>query len=326
MSRTGGAGTVAIVGVGDVGATTAFALLTRGVVSEIVLVDVDEAKAEGEAMDLNHGAYFTPPTTVRTGDYADCHDADVVIVAAGAAQAPGESRLDLAEKNAGIFAEAIPAVTEGMDDGVLVPVTNPVDVLSQVAWEASDLPASRVVGSGTVLDTSRFRHVLARECGVDPGNVHAYVLGEHGDSEVLAWSRTSISGASLTEFVARHRGPSTPAEREAIERRVREAAYEIIERKGATYYAVALAVAEIVEAICRDERSILTVSTLLNDVYGVSDVYASVPCVVGREGVREVVEFDLVDEERAAFRESAAVIRERRAALDLGLDRDGNPA
>jgi L-lactate dehydrogenase len=317
MVATRGADTVAIVGAGDVGATTAFSLLGTGVASEIVLVDIDEAKAEGEAMDLSHGAYFTPPTTVRTGDYEDCHDADVVVVTAGAAQEPGESRLELAHKNAAIFEEMIPQVAAGMrDDGVLLIVTNPVDVLSYVSWEVSELPHERVIGSGTVLDTSRFRHVLAERCGVDPGNVHAYVLGEHGDSEVLAWSRTSISGSSLEEFAARHRGPATPEEREAVASTVRNAAYEIIDRKGATYYAVALAVTEIVEAICRDERSILTVSTLLDGEYGVEDVYASVPCVVGRDGVREVVEFDLSPAERDAFRTSARVLNEQYEALD----------
>jgi L-lactate dehydrogenase len=316
MPGNRGAAKVAIVGAGDVGATTAFSLMTTGLVSEIVLVDIDEAKAEGEAMDLNHGAYFTPPVRIGTGDYEDCHDADVVVVTAGAAQEPGETRLDLAAKNAAIFEEMIPKITGGLDDdGVLLVVTNPVDVLSYVAWQVSDLPADRVLGSGTVLDTSRFRHVLSKRCGVDPGNVHAYVLGEHGDSEVMVWSATDVSGVPLAQFCAQRGIAMDHDDRVAVEETVREAAYEIIERKGATYYAIGLATTEIVEAIVRDERSILTVSTHLDGAYGIEDVYASVPAIVGRDGVEGVLEFDLTDEELAALRESAAVLRETRESI-----------
>jgi L-lactate dehydrogenase len=316
MSGNRGKGKVAIVGAGDVGATTAFSLMTTGLVSELVLVDIDEAKAEGEAMDLNHGAYFTPPVRITTGDYEDCHDADVVVVTAGAAQEPGETRLDLMEKNAAIFEEMIPSIADGLhDDGVLLIVTNPVDVLSYVSWEVSDLPHERVIGSGTVLDTSRFRHVLSKRCDIDPGNVHAYVLGEHGDSEVMVWSATDVSGVSFDRFCAQQEIGLSPADREAVEETVREAAYEIIERKGATYYAIGLATTEIVEAIIRDERSVLTVSTLLRGEYGVEDVYMSVPSIVGRDGVEDVLEFELTDEELAELQESARVLRENREAM-----------
>jgi L-lactate dehydrogenase len=310
-------GKVAVVGVGSVGAATAFALTSSGVASELVLVDIDEEKAEGERMDLSHGAYFTPPIDISTGDYEDCWDADVVVVTAGTNQRPGESRLDLLERNANIFEEMIPELTAGLgDDTILLVVTNPVDVLSYVSWEVSDLPAERVIGSGTVLDTSRFRHVLSRECDVDPKNVHGYVVGEHGDSEVMLWSSTNIAGVPYETYADAHCGGLSEGQRDEIEREVREAAYEIIERKGSTNYAIALATTEIVEAILRDENSILTVSTLLQGEYGIKDVYTSVPCVVNRDGIRNVVEHDLPAAERQALQESAGVLAESLDDID----------
>jgi L-lactate dehydrogenase len=317
MSGTRTRGKVGVVGVGSVGAATAFSLMSSGVASELVLVDVDEEKAEGERMDLSHGAYFTPPVEITTGGYEDCWDADVVVVTAGTNQRPGETRLDLRERNAEIFRELIPELTAGLaDDSVLLVVTNPVDVLSYVAWAESELPAERVVGSGTVLDTSRFRHVLSRECDVDPKNVHGYVVGEHGDSEVLLWNSTNVAGVPFETYAENHAGGITEAAKADLEREVREAAYEIIERKGATNYAIALATTEIVEAILRDERSILTVSTLLDGAYGAEDVYMSVPCVVDRGGVDRVVEHDLAPDEREALRQSAEVLA--RNVADLG--------
>ena len=310
-------GKVAVVGVGSVGAATAFALTSSGVGSELVLVDIDEEKAEGERMDLSHGAYFTPPIDITTGDYEDCWDADVVVVTAGTNQRPGESRLDLLERNASIFEEMIPELTAGLsDDAILLVVTNPVDVLSYVSWEVSDLPTERVIGSGTVLDTSRFRHVLSRECDVDPKNVHGYVVGEHGDSEVMLWSSTNVAGVPYETYADAHCGGISEGQKADIEREVREAAYEIIERKGSTNYAIALATTEIVEAILRDENSILTVSTLLQGEYGIDDVYTSVPCVVNRDGIRNVVEHDLPAEERQALQESAGVLAESLGEID----------
>lgn len=317
MTRTNGRTTVAVVGVGAVGSTTAFSLMTRGVASELVLVDVDEARATGEMMDLSHGAYFTPPVDITTGDYADCADADVVVVTAGAAQKEGESRLELLERNVAIFEEMIPQISNAVDDDtVLLVVTNPVDVLSYVTWELSDLPREQVVGSGTVLDTSRFRHVLSEVCDVDPQNVHGYVVGEHGDSEVPLWSSTNVAGVPIEEYVAQ-RGDTLDDEAKAnLTEQVRQAAYEIIDRKGMTNYAIALAATEIVEAVVRDEHSVLPVSTLATGQYGIEDVYLSLPCVVGRGGVREVVEPVLSETERAELRESATVLDERRRRLD----------
>ncbi|WP_152040059.1 L-lactate dehydrogenase [Salinigranum salinum] len=322
MSSTRTRGKVAVVGVGSVGAATAFALTSSGVASELVLVDIDEEKAEGERMDLSHGAYFTPPVDITTGGYEDCWDADVVVVTAGTNQRPGESRLELRERNVSIFEELIPQLTAGLaDDAILLVVTNPVDVLSYVSWTLSDLPAERVVGSGTVLDTSRFRHVLSRECDVDPKNVHGYVVGEHGDSEVMLWSSTNVAGVPFDTYAAAHCGGIDEDGKDELEQEVREAAYEIIERKGATNHAIALATTEIVETILRDENSILTVSTLLEGEYGIEDVYTSVPCVVNRDGIRNVVERDLPADEQAALERSAGILAENLA--DLGVRESG---
>ncbi|SDM62651.1 L-lactate dehydrogenase [Halogranum gelatinilyticum] len=309
--------TVAVVGVGAVGSTTAFSLVTHGVASELILVDVDEARATGEAMDLNHGAYFAPPVDVRTGDYEDCWDADVVVVTAGASQQDGETRLDLLERNADIFEEMIPAITEGMaDDGVLLVVTNPVDVLTQLTWELSELPAEQVIGSGTTLDTSRFRHVLGERCDVDANHIHGYVVGEHGDSEVPLWSSTTVAGLPVDDYLAQHGEPFAEGEKADIAETVRNAAYEVIDRKGATNYAIALAATDIVEAVVRDEEVVLPVSTRMTGQYGLEDVFLSLPCVLDRGGVREVIEPTLSASERDALEESAAVLRESRAALE----------
>lgn len=311
MSKRRRQGTVAIVGgAGAVGSTTAFALTDSRLVDEIVLVDIDEERAVGEAMDLRHGTSFTTPTDVRAGDYGDCRDADVVIVTAGASQAPDETRLDLLDRNADIFAETIPQVTEGVDDAVLLIVTNPVDVLTHVAWSVSDLPADRVIGSGTVLDTARFRHALGREFDLDPADVEAYVIGEHGDSEVPVWSAATVGGVPLEAYCAQRGFEDVDALRTRVGDDVRNAAYEIIDRKGRTNYGVARSVATIVERILGDDAGVLTVSTPLAGGHGVGEVPLSLPCVVGRGGVREVLELDLSPAERDALAESATVIRE----------------
>jgi L-lactate dehydrogenase len=319
MSAARGKGTVAIVGgAGAVGSSTAFALMDSGLVGEIVLVDIDDERAEGEAMDLDHGAYFTSSVRVRTGDYEDCWDADVVVVTAGASQNPGETRLELMERNAEIFAEMVPEITAGLnDDAVILVVTNPVDVLAYVTWAVSDLPAERVIGSGTVLDTSRFRHALSREFDLDPANVHAYVIGEHGDSEVLVWSSANLGGVPFERYCA-HRGvEDVDALKSRIGDDVRNAAYEIIERKGRTNYGVARSVTATVERILGDDDSILTVSTLVDGQHGIEDAYLSLPCTVNRGGVRDVLEFDLSEAEQTDLEESAAVIREWLDRLDL---------
>lgn len=319
MSRERGKGTVAIVGgAGAVGSSTAFALMDSGLVGEITLVDVDETRAEGEAMDLNHGGFFASPVRIRAGEYEDCWDADVVVVTAGASQRPDETRLDLIERNAEIFADMIPKITEGLnDDAIMLIVTNPVDVLTYVTLQVSDLPPERVMGSGTVLDTARFRHVLSREFDLDPANVHAYVIGEHGDSEVLVWSSANLGGIPFTTYCNSHDIDDVAALQERVSEEVREAAYEIIERKDRTNYGVARAVAATVERILGDNNAIMTVSTLLSGQHGIDDVYMSLPCTINRSGVRDVHQFDLSPDETTAVQESASVIRESIDQIDV---------
>ncbi|WP_181684600.1 L-lactate dehydrogenase [Halorhabdus salina] len=311
-------GKVAIIGAGDVGATTAYALMQSGSVSEIALIDIDHEKAEGEAMDLRHGAAFVKPVDIYAGDYEDAWDADIVVITAGASQKPGETRLELLERNVDIFEDMVPRITEGLNDNaILLVVTNPVDILSYVTWKVSDLPWQRVIGTGTVLDTSRFRNVLSKNCNVDARNIHAYVIGEHGDSEVLVWSATHMAGVPFDDYCPVCEEDCDLQNRELIAEEVRGAAYEIIDRKGATYYAIALAATDIIESVVRNENSILTVSTLMDGQHGVEDVYLSTPTVLNRGGVRRIVDLDLSDSEREQFVESAKVLRSELDKLDI---------
>jgi L-lactate dehydrogenase len=309
---------VGIVGVGNVGATFAYTLLLQGLAGEIVLIDIDRERAEGEAMDLTHAMPLSNPTRIWVGDYEDCAGADVVVVAAGVSQRPGETRLDLFKRNAAIFRDIIPRISERNKNGILLIATNPVDALSYVAWKASGYPPQRVIGSGTILDTARFRYLLSESLGVDPRNVHAYVVGEHGDSEVPVWSLANVAGMQFDDFcVSQHCVLKDPG-RERIARQTRDAAYEIVERKGATYYAVAVGLMRIVESILRDQHSIISVSSLVPGYYGIEDTYLSLPAVIGRQGVERVLELPLSDGEREALVESAAVLRGVLDRLDDG--------
>jgi len=299
---------VAVVGAGSVGATFAYALMLNGLVGEIVLIDIDRKRAEGEAMDINHAVPLSNPVRVWAGDYSDCAGADVVVVTAGTAQRPGETRLDLVQRNAEIFKDVIPSITEHNETGILLIATNPVDVLSCVAWKLSGFPSKRVIGSGTVLDTARFRYLLSEHLDLDPRNVHAYVVGEHGDSEVPVWSLANVAGMRLQEYCRRAQCDIGDDVRDRISHQVRDAAYEVIDRKGATYYAVSVALVRIVEAILRDQHTVLTVSNLVRGSYGISDVMFSLPAVIGREGVERVVELALDDEEVAALKRCANVL------------------
>jgi L-lactate dehydrogenase len=300
---------IAIIGAGFVGSTTAYAFMLGGTVQEIVLIDKIKEKARGEAMDLNHGASFVRPVNVYAGNYKDCRDADIVIITAGAPQAPGQSRLELVETNSRIIKQIVSNILDYNTDTTLIIVTNPVDIISYVAWKTSNLSPSRVIGSGTVLDTSRFRHLLSARCGIDPRNIHAYVIGEHGDSEVPLWSTVNIAGISLDRFCTSCNRACSDEGREEISQKVRQAAYEIIEGKGATYYAIALALRRITESILRDEHSILTVSTLINGIYGLKELYLSLPCVLGRKGVENVIPFELDADEKGQFLHSAEIIK-----------------
>jgi L-lactate dehydrogenase len=301
---------IAIVGAGAVGATFAYALMIRGQADEIVLIDVNRDKAEGEAMDLRHGLPFVRPVDVHVGDYADCAGADIVVITAGAPSRPGETRLDLAGRNAAIFRQIVPEIVRHNSDGVLLVVTNPVDVLTHLTLKLAERPASKVIGSGTVLDSARFRYLLAEHCGVDPRNVHAYIIGEHGDSEVPVWSLANIAGTRLTDYCVVCQRDCDGIPKTEIFGQVRDAAYKVIQRKGATYYAVGLAVASIVESILRDQHSVLPIASLMQGQYGLEDVCLSLPTVVGRDGVVQVLELPLDEEEVTALRNSAAVLQE----------------
>lgn len=309
-NRPIGGSRVVIIGTGMVGATFAYSLMINGVASEIVLIDANEERALGETADLNHGISFVRPAVVRLGDYGDCRDADVIVMTAGAAQKPGESRLDLVERNVQIFNEVIPKIVASGTNGVLVVATNPVDVMTYVTLKISGLSPERVIGSGTVLDTSRFRYLLSQHCGVDPRNVHAYIIGEHGDSEVAVWSLANIAGLRFSEYCPVCGRDCGPISKEEIFEQVRTAAYQIIKAKGATYYAIGLALVEIVETILRDEYSVLTVSTLLQGEFGLEDVALSLPSVVNRGGLVRKLNLPLTDEETAGLKKSAAVLRE----------------
>jgi L-lactate dehydrogenase len=300
-------GRVCVVGCGHVGTTSAYALLTGGLAREVVLLDVDARRAEGEAMDLEQAAALARPVEVRAGDWEDAARSAIVVVAAGVGGRPGESRLDLLGRNVVVIRDVMRNLLERDFGGIVLMTTNPVDVLAQFAQEFSGLPVGRVIGSGTVLDSARLRAMLGRHLGVEPRSIHAHVVGEHGDSEIAAWSSARVAGVPVREF-CEGAGVECPDLDELL-RRVRRAAPDIIERKGYTAYAIASCVARICEAVLRDEHSVLPVSTLLTGQYGIEGVYLSLPCVVGRGGVERVIEIPLDDRERAGLRASADILR-----------------
>lgn len=301
---------ISIIGAGFVGSAAAFAIMNGGLASDIVIVDVNKDKAEGEAMDLSHGAAFVKPVEIKAGDYCDTKDSDIVIITAGAAQKPGETRLQLISKNYNIFKSIVPEVVKYNPNAILLVVSNPVDVLSYITYKLSGLPKERVIGSGTVLDTSRFRYMLSKHFGIDARNVHTYIMGEHGDSEIATWSLTNIAGMDVNEYCEISCNKCDGSLKYKVHEDVKNAAYEVIQKKGATYYAVALAVRRIVEAILRDENSILTVSTFLNGQYGIDNVYMGIPSIVGSSGVKQVLEVSLNEEEEEQLKKSAKTLRE----------------
>lgn len=305
---------IAVVGVGAVGASTAYALAVSGLASELVLVDINKAKAEGEAMDLSHAAAFIKPIRIYAGDYEDCRDASIIIFTAGANQKPGETRLDLSVKNYGVLKESLPRLLGG-GDSIFIIVSNPVDVLTYAALKISGLPPERVFSSGTVLDSSRFRHSLSSHCGVAPTNVHAYVVGEHGDSEVLLWSLANIAGAGIDRYC--ELAGIAPVDRREVDIRVRNAAYEIISRKGASYYAVSLAIKRICESIIRDENRILSVGGLIEGLYGISGCCLSLPSVINSTGRGKPLALPLSADEEEALRRSAEVLKSAIKELNL---------
>lgn len=308
---------IAIVGVGAVGSTVAYATMIRGLATEMVLIDARREKAEGEAMDLNHGLPFVPPAEIWAGDYSDCQGAEIVVLTAGVPSLPGESRLDLLAKNGVIFKEIVPQVSHYNPEGIFLVITNPVDVLTYLSVKLSHRPPSRVIGSGTVLDSARFRYLLSQHCGVDPRNIHAQIIGEHGDSEVAVWSLVNISGVRLEEYCLICDRGCTRTEREEIFHRVRRAGPEIIERKGATYYAIGLAATTIMESILRDQKSVLPVCSLLEGQYGLRGVCLSLPSILDRGGVARILELPLSETEIKQLRQSARILQE--ATTSLGV-------
>ncbi|MCA1318972.1 L-lactate dehydrogenase [Bacillus tianshenii] len=299
---------VALIGTGFVGSSYAFALLNQGVTEELVLIDLNKEKSVGDAMDLNHGIAFAPaPTKIWYGDYHDCRDADIVVICAGANQKPGETRLDLVEKNTKIFKEIVDSVMEYGFDGIFLVATNPVDILTYATWKFSGLPKERVIGSGTILDTARFRFLLGDYFKIDARNVHAYIIGEHGDTELPVWSKADIGGKPIPELM-KEKEAYKEEDLEELFVNVRDAAYQIIERKGATYYGIAMGLVRLTKAILRNENSILTVSAYLDGEYDSMDIYIGVPAIVNRNGIRQVVEIELNEKERAQFRHSVDVL------------------
>ncbi|MBD3184005.1 L-lactate dehydrogenase [Candidatus Poribacteria bacterium] len=308
---------ISIIGAGNVGSTFAYALMLNGLASEIVLVDIDKEKAAGEMMDLNHALSFSRPVEIHSGDYEDCQDSDVIVITAGAAQKSGETRLQLVEKNVDIFRKMIPEINKNAPNALIIVVSNPVDILTYVTWKLSDLPKERVIGSGTILDTSRFRYELANKFGIDPRNIHAYIIGEHGDSEVPVWSLANVAGVRFKEYCPLCGIEYDQEEMDKLFKKTKTAAYKIIDAKGSTYYAIASGTVRIVESIIRNENAILTVSTLVNDYYDVDDICISVPAVVNRNGIKELIGLILDDSEADAFRKSANILKDIAGSLDL---------
>lgn len=312
---------IAIVGTGRVGSTFAYTLAASGLVRKVVLIDADRARAEGEAMDIAHGMPFHAPAAVTAGGMEDAAGAAVTVIAAGTAQRPGERRPELIRRNVDVLRGIVSAVVDANPDGLLLITTNPVDALTFVALRLSGLPPARVFGSGTTLDTARLRMELAAHYGVDARNVHAYVLGEHGDSEFVAWSGANLANVQLHEYCRLTGMTCSHEDMRVIGLRVRNAAYDIIRRKGATNFAIAAALTRVIEAVVRDESSVLTLSTLVDGPYGVRDVCLSLPAVVDRSGIRRILPIPLSDDELASLHRSADAVRS--AILDAGIAEAG---
>jgi L-lactate dehydrogenase len=310
-----GKGKVGLIGTGMVGASFAYSLVQSGIASELVMIDRDTQRAEGEAMDLSHGLPFVKPMLVSAGGYELLAGCDVVVICAGANQRPGETRLDLMHKNAAVFADVIPKAAAACPHGVIVIATNPVDVLTELSSRLAGWPHGRVIGSGTVLDTARLRYSLGEALDIDPRSVHAWTVAEHGDTLVAAWSSATVGGVPVLEYVGPTGQRLTRDDLAALLERTRRAGYEVIQRKQSTYYAIGLALLRIVEAILRDQRTVMTVSTPLQGRFGVDGMSLSLPSVLGHNGVENVLEIPLNDAEADAFRASANALKSRLAEL-----------
>lgn len=308
---------VAVIGCGFVGATSAFSLIQSGLFSEMVLIDANHDKAVGEAMDLSHGSAYLTPMDIYAGGYDDIVDAGLIVITAGANQKPNETRLDLVKKNVEIFKKIIPEIKNRNCEGILLVVSNPVDILTYVTLKLSGFPSHRVIGSGTVLDTARLKYVLGEHLEVDSRNVHAYIIGEHGDSELAVWSGAQVAGIHINHFCELKGHFNHQEAMERLYREVRDSAYKIIDRKGATYYGVAVAVKRIAEAIVKDEHSVLPVSSLMQGEFGLEDLCLSIPTVVGSKGIEKVVDIYLNNEEKEKLISSAKALKSVLDGLDL---------
>lgn len=309
---------VVLIGTGMVGMSYAYALLNQNACDELVLIDLDKERAMGEAMDLNHGlAFSSARMKIYAGDYKDCANADIVAICAGVAQKPDESRLDLLQRNTEVFRSIVDPVTESGFNGIFLVATNPVDIMTRVTCALSGFNPRRVLGTGTALDTARLRYLLGEYFGVDPRNMHAYVMGEHGDSEFVPWSQAMLATKPVQEICQQSGGRFCDKELEKISVEVREAAQKIIKAKRATYYGIGMAMVRITKAVLGDESSVLTVSAMLRGEYGQSGVFAGVPCIVGRNGVQKVLTMSLSEEEQQAFDRSCATLQESYAGLRL---------
>jgi len=309
---------IAIIGAGNVGSTFAFSLIISGLAREIVLIDKNELLAKGESMDLNHGLSFAHPTKIYDAGFEGCKDADIVVITAGAKQKPGQSRIDLLQKNVTLFRKIIPAITTYTKNAILLVVTNPVDILTYVTLKISGFPPNRVIGSGTVLDTARLKYMLSEYYKVDPGNIHAYIIGEHGDTELPVWSNATIGGMNIEKYCSGYVRPQIAKnELSGIFEKVKNAAYQIIEAKGATNYSIALTLVKITRSIIRNENSILPVSTLITDYYGINDICLSIPSRVNMNGVDQYLKLDLSEQEQKLFKHSADTLKKIIKTIDI---------
>lgn len=310
-------GKIVIVGDGFVGSTTAYTIMCGGLFSDIVIIDIDRDKAEGDAMDISHGVSFVRPVNIRSGGYDECSDADIVVITAGANQKVGETRLDLLQKNTNILKDVVSGIMKyAPEDIILLTVSNPVDILTYVTWKLSGLPKNQVIGSGTVLDTSRLKYMLSRHTNIDARNCHTYIIGEHGDSEVAAWSISNIAGIPIDDF-SRQTGLCTPNDCDKMYKQVKNAAYEIIQKKGATYYAIALAVSRITECMAGEQNSILTVSSVLDGEYGIHGVALSIPAKLYGYGIDWIPTVPFSQEEMDGLNQSAEIMRDYIAKLEI---------
>lgn len=309
---------VVLIGTGMVGMSYAYALLNQAACDELVLIDLDKERAEGEAMDLNHGLAFSGSNMkIYAGEYSDCRDADIVVISAGVAQKPGESRLDLLHRNTAVFQSIVDPVTESGFNGIFLVATNPVDIMTRITCKLSGFNPRRVLGSGTALDTARLRYLVGEYFTVDPRNVHAYVIGEHGDSEFVPWSQAMFATKPIISICEESGGQFRCEDMEKIEQEVRGAAQRIIKAKRATYYGIGMALVRITKAVFGDENSVLTVSAMLRGEYGSSGVFVGVPCIVNRSGVRKVVSLPLSEQEAAQFRQSCDTLQSFYSDLKL---------